>query len=268
VNRHGVWTSDAVSRFWEHVSVKPGARAEYFSAQVGDGLVAVLRYAGALRPGARALDWGCGVGDLAARLCREGLRASGVDGSPAAVAAANAALRGMATWEGATALASPPAPFPEGSFDVVTCVETLEHLDDASLETIPAEVRRLLRPGGLALFTTPHDEDLSRSETLCPFCRTTFHRMQHVRTFDVPALGALLRGAGFGVRFCGALDLTRFQAHGGSWKDWSPRRAYHAGRRLAASVLDGLRPAPFPSQRGFTRCAAGGPHLCAVVERR
>ena len=92
--------------------------------------------------------------------------------------------------------------------------------------------------------------------------------MQHVRTFDARALRALLRDAGFVVRFCGALDLTRFQTRRGSWKDWSPRRAYHAGRHIAAAMLDGIRPVAFPSQRGFMLGASGGPHLCAVVERR
>jgi 2-polyprenyl-3-methyl-5-hydroxy-6-metoxy-1,4-benzoquinol methylase len=267
VNRPGVWTTDAVSRFWEHVSAQPSARQEYFSAQVGEGLVAILRYAGALRPGVRALDWGCGVGDLAGRVCRAGVRCAGVDGSAAAVAEANAALHAMAAWEGAQVLATPPAPFPPASFDVVTCVETLEHLDDTRLDTILAEIRRLVRPGGVALFTTPNDEDLSRSETLCPFCQTTFHRMQHVRAFDARSLRALLRGAGFEVRFCGALDLTAFQAPRGSWKDWSPRRAYRATRRVAAALIDAFRPAAFPRQRGFRFRAAGGPHLCAVVER-
>jgi 2-polyprenyl-3-methyl-5-hydroxy-6-metoxy-1,4-benzoquinol methylase len=266
VNRPGVWTTDTVSRFWEHVSTQPGARQEYFSAQVGDGLIAVLRYAGALRSGARALDWGCGVGDLVTRLCRAGVRCAGVDGSHAAVAEANDALRGSATWEGAAVVASPPAPFAAGTFDLITCVETLEHLDGEHLDAILNEIHRLLRPGGLALFTTPNDEDLSRSETLCPFCRTTFHRMQHVRAFDADTLGALLRHAGFLVRFCGALDLTRLQPARGSWKDWSPRRAHHASRQLAAALLDGIAPAAFPSQRGFA-LAAGGPHLCAVVER-
>jgi 2-polyprenyl-3-methyl-5-hydroxy-6-metoxy-1,4-benzoquinol methylase len=268
MNRPGVWTTEAVSRFWEHVSAQPGARQEYFSAQVGDGLLAVLRYAGALRPGARALDWGCGVGDLAGRLCREGLRCAGVDGSQAAVAEANAVLRGITTWEGAQVCSSPPAPFASASFDIVTCVETVEHLDDAHLDAILAEIHRLLRPGGLALLTTPNDEDLSRSETLCPFCRTTFHRMQHVRAFDARSLSTLLRDAGFGVRFCGALDLTRLQTPRGSWKDWSPRRAYHASCRLAAAVLDGIRPVAFPSQRGFALGTGGGPHLCAIVARR
>jgi SAM-dependent methyltransferase len=44
-------------------------------------------------------------------------------------------------------------PFPDNSFDLVTMVEVVEHLDrpDDSL----AEVRRVLRPGGCAVVTTP-----------------------------------------------------------------------------------------------------------------
>ena len=43
-------------------------------------------------------------------------------------------------------------PFPDASFDRVLCYGMFFHLDRASAETVVAEVQRLLRPGGKALF--------------------------------------------------------------------------------------------------------------------
>jgi len=42
--------------------------------------------------------------------------------------------------------------FPKAAFDVVVCVDVLEHVAD--LDRVLLEVRRVLRPGGLFLFDT------------------------------------------------------------------------------------------------------------------
>lgn len=47
-----------------------------------------------------------------------------------------------------------PLPYADGRFALVTCVETIEHLEHYR-ETV-REVYRVLRPGGLAVFTTPN----------------------------------------------------------------------------------------------------------------
>jgi hypothetical protein len=57
----------------------------------------------------------------------------------------------------------------------------------------------LLAPGGTAIFSTPNDEDLSRSMILCPTSGEVFHRWQHVRNWNRDSLPARLRAAGFEV---------------------------------------------------------------------
>ena len=47
-----------------------------------------------------------------------------------------------------------PLPFPDGHFSLVTCVETMEHLEN--FRALIREVFRVLRPGGLAVFSTPN----------------------------------------------------------------------------------------------------------------
>lgn len=47
-----------------------------------------------------------------------------------------------------------PLPFSDQQFDVVTCSETIEHLEN--YWSVLREVHRVLRPGGIAVFTTPN----------------------------------------------------------------------------------------------------------------
>jgi SAM-dependent methyltransferase len=44
---------------------------------------------------------------------------------------------------------------PDRSIDVLTCLETCEHLEDHSLAELIAETKRLLRPGGTLLISVP-----------------------------------------------------------------------------------------------------------------
>jgi 2-polyprenyl-6-hydroxyphenyl methylase / 3-demethylubiquinone-9 3-methyltransferase len=104
--------------------------------------------------GQRALDVGCGGGILADAMARKGASVLGIDLSTKALKVAqlhaleaqtpNVAYREVA----AEALA---AEVP-GSFDVVTCMEMLEHVPD------PASVVRacatLVKPGGWVFFST------------------------------------------------------------------------------------------------------------------
>jgi SAM-dependent methyltransferase len=100
-----------------------------------------------LGPGARLLDAGCGSGRTLDELARYG-RVSGVDLSPVAVAAARD--RGHVDVRVAPI---EQLPFDDGAFDVVTCLDVIEHTPDdrASL----GELRRVTRPGGLLLVTVP-----------------------------------------------------------------------------------------------------------------
>jgi len=46
-------------------------------------------------------------------------------------------------------------PFPADHFDVVTMLAVFEHLEPAALQRLLAEIRRVLKPGGTYVLTTP-----------------------------------------------------------------------------------------------------------------
>ncbi len=105
----------------------------------------------------RALDVGCAKGGLVSALVDEGIDAYGVDVSEYALEASP--VRGRLRW---VDVQSEDIPFPQGFFDLVITLETVEHLEHP--ERLLADAYRVVRFGGLLYVTTPswkspHDTD-------------------------------------------------------------------------------------------------------------
>lgn len=115
-----------------------------------------LRYinqrAGGLK-GLHALDIGCGAGLLAEALAAAGAEVTAIDLAEEAVGAArqHAEQQGLAidyrVCAGETLAEEAP-----GSFDLVCCLEMLEHVPDP--EAIVTACAQLVRPGGDVVFST------------------------------------------------------------------------------------------------------------------
>ena len=102
--------------------------------------------------GKRALDYGCGHGMAAVTLARAGAAVTAFDLSPGYVAETNRrAAANRVTVRGVVADGE-HLPFPAASFDVVWGNAVLHHLD---LDRAAAELRRVLAPGGVAVFCEP-----------------------------------------------------------------------------------------------------------------
>lgn len=99
-------------------------------------------------PGPVVLDAGAGQGTFSRRLAERGFQVTSTDVSPAAVEVLRARLGDRVRQADLEAL-----PFPEGSFDAVVLGEVLEHVKDDAKGL--AEVRRVLRPGGLLAASVP-----------------------------------------------------------------------------------------------------------------
>jgi demethylmenaquinone methyltransferase/2-methoxy-6-polyprenyl-1,4-benzoquinol methylase len=99
-----------------------------------------LRDALAGAPGRRLADVGGGTGNYALVLRREGWEPVVVDRSPAMLA--RAAAKGLETVEAD----AQRLPFEDESFDAVTMISMLHHVEDR--DAALAEAQRILRPGG------------------------------------------------------------------------------------------------------------------------
>jgi 2-polyprenyl-6-hydroxyphenyl methylase / 3-demethylubiquinone-9 3-methyltransferase len=103
--------------------------------------------------GKHIADIGCGGGILTEALAVSGANVTGIDMAPAplAVARLHAAQSGVEIEYLQSTAESLAAERP-GQYDVVTCMEMLEHVPSPS--SVVAACQRLLRPGGEAFFAT------------------------------------------------------------------------------------------------------------------
>jgi 2-polyprenyl-6-hydroxyphenyl methylase/3-demethylubiquinone-9 3-methyltransferase len=103
--------------------------------------------------GANAVDVGCGGGILAESLAAAGARVRGIDVAPRVLATARLHLHESGLQVGyEEATAEMFAAEHAGDFDVVTCMEMLEHVPDPA--SIIESTARLLKPGGNVFFST------------------------------------------------------------------------------------------------------------------
>ena len=98
------------------------------------------------------LDLGCGGGFMAEAIARRGAQVTGLDPAAKAIDAARRHARDGGLDIAYEVGVGEDLPFEEGRFDIVVCVDVLEHVEDVA-RTL-AEVRRVLKPGGLFLFDT------------------------------------------------------------------------------------------------------------------
>jgi len=98
-------------------------------------------------PGAPVADVGCGPGHVAAWLADRGVSAVGIDLSAAMVAAGRRDHPAVEFREGDFV----DLPAADGEFGAVVALYSIIHLEPGELPRALAEIRRALRPSGLAL---------------------------------------------------------------------------------------------------------------------
>jgi SAM-dependent methyltransferase len=142
-----------------------------------------------LGPEDRILDLGCGYGAWLAFLYgRTGAQIHGLD------ADAGSIQDNLCRDHGTLQVGElEDAGFPDGHFALVSMIHSLEHMRDpvATLR----ELRRVLRPGGLAIIEVPNFGSLLRSA----LGRHWFPLLvpQHLQHFEAPSLRRCLEAAGF-----------------------------------------------------------------------
>lgn len=160
----------------------------------------------------RVLDAPCGEGALAWSLARAGCQPHCLDCVPDVLR-----VDGLPFQAGDLA---DPLPYPDGHFDAVACVDGIEHLENP-FATV-REFRRVLRPGGLLVLSTPNISAIrSRVRFLLTGCHNKFKRplneaapspAHHVTPLTYPWLRYLLHTNGFRIAAVRA-NRVKFPSH-------------------------------------------------------
>ena len=197
--------------------------------------LASLRRSIAAPGGMKLLDIGCSTGLFLSEARAAGFAAQGAEISPTTAAFARDHF-GLEVHTGDWR----DAGYTDGSFDVITLFDVIEHLPNPLAEL--SAIRRLLKPGGLLLQSTPDIDGLFprlsyRLATLLDYWPHP-EPPHHLFQFSRRTLGALTEKAGFRVTRADRtrIDLGYSFGTPASWKK-SPKMLAYAALFAPISVI-------------------------------
>jgi 2-polyprenyl-3-methyl-5-hydroxy-6-metoxy-1,4-benzoquinol methylase len=196
------WNSTYTNRLWDYYGSSAAHNAKYFGHIAGQHVSFILKKKTNLKKAKTIVDFSSGNGALI-QYCvehlKEGQVISGFDPSEKSIMAANKREINGKIFKGCFQLTSLPSSLADNSVDLVILTEVIEHLTDNELTDILSEIHRILTPEGNFFITTPNEERLETSNTLCPECGCTFHYWQHLRSWNKKTLSSSLVKSGFKV---------------------------------------------------------------------
>ncbi|HYI08234.1 MAG TPA: class I SAM-dependent methyltransferase [Thermoanaerobaculia bacterium] len=187
----------------EYGNIDPGAYERSIGAVRAQQAVEIVGRTRAIIPGGRWLDAGCGFGYVLQEAQQAGFSVSGVEPDPIAARAASERLGvpvGQGIFDDGTA--------PDGSLDVISTLDVLEHVPPDQLAAFAARVGRKLRPGGVWVIKVPSSEGLffriahTLGRPAGPFLRRLWQcdeAYPHTVYFHEASLGRFLDEHGFAV---------------------------------------------------------------------
>jgi len=181
-----------------------------------------------------ALDIGCAGGDLVHALRELGINAYGVDISEYAI---SHSIQGVRQYLQPVDVDSEGLPFGENSFDLVTALGVIEHLQRP--DHLISETRRVLKPRGGMYILTPSPPFGERVWQIMGIQKEPRHINVHSRTFWIKAFKA----QGFG--YIGNLNEVEqrfaFERPIGSWWGRLLVRLGPLGKRLWLGLIPHAR---------------------------
>ncbi|MFM6925025.1 MAG: class I SAM-dependent methyltransferase [Ferruginibacter sp.] len=204
------WTAADIAAFWDWQSKNASRQQQYFTATMAPGIVKFIQRKELLK--GDVLDYGCGAGHLLKEMLKvTSVNFYGVDFSEDSINETKRRAENNPNLKQLVLIEELPTPFEDEQFDLITLIETIEHLQDKTLQVTMQELFRILKPGGKIFITTPFNEDLNQHVNFCPFCKSEFHGMQHMQSFDIAALQALASRHGFNTEGCINIDIEKWR---------------------------------------------------------
>jgi ubiquinone/menaquinone biosynthesis C-methylase UbiE len=209
-----------------------------------------------LRPGLDLVDIGCGRGEAAARAALRGARVTAIDYSSGSLSLASRTMEvlldphGLGDRVDLIAADATRLPLPDRSADRVLLLDLVEHLWPWQLESLLAEIQRILRPSGyVVIHTLPNRWALALTYPLLRLvlpgmpssARSDYEAQVHVAEQSPRSLARALDRAGFAARVW-VEEWTSLQARRGAGRD------YPDAQRAAAY--------PFLGRKGVRRMAS------------
>lgn len=185
-----VWTKETVDRFWDNYSNLPVAEKS-FGKLNSDGLLELV--ASEVDASEAIMDFGAGSGEMVCKLIEKGKRVAALEPSE---------QRLQKLKEKVGALPNAKGEFLGGAgegdqFDLVFCVEVIEHILDDEFDGAIEALLSYVKPGGRLVVTTPNSEEMEDLRCVCPSCETVFHRFQHQRSFTPEVMIEVFESRGF-----------------------------------------------------------------------
>ena len=168
----------------------------------------------------RVLDYGCGAGEILKELQMSNAQAYGCDifygGADRLSSVPTKLLEDgvIRVMEGST------IPFDANSFDYVINNQVMEHVEN--LDTVLAEIHRVLKPGGVVLSLFPSKDVWHEGHCGIPF----LHRLPRGRTRLYYAAGSRALGLGYGKdKYKGVMCWSQH------WCEYLDKWTYYRKRR-------------------------------------
>jgi 2-polyprenyl-3-methyl-5-hydroxy-6-metoxy-1,4-benzoquinol methylase len=135
------------------------------------------------------LDVGCGNGNFINYLLKEPKRFTRLH----AVDRSLAALKYVKSNKTQASIIE--LPFSDVEFDLVSCLEVIEHLPGPVYAKGIEELARVANK--YILISVPNNQDLEIGRTMCPNCKSIFNPDLHMRSFDMETMSKIFYDVGF-----------------------------------------------------------------------